>query len=72
MLFSYIKYQTSSCFTWISQFDNQLHVCIIRLFFASNIVISSLQNKCTQYWPEDNGMDVGPCKIKLLEVLVYE
>nr|XP_022307655.1 receptor-type tyrosine-protein phosphatase zeta-like [Crassostrea virginica] len=30
------------------------------------------KNKCTQYWPEnDKVLDVGPCKMKLLEETVY-
>ena len=30
------------------------------------------QDKCTQYWPEKGKlMNVGPCKIKLLEETVY-
>nr|XP_022306525.1 receptor-type tyrosine-protein phosphatase alpha-like isoform X1 [Crassostrea virginica] len=35
-------------------------------------IIENGKNKCTQYWPEqDKVLDVGPCKIKLLEETVY-
>ena len=45
---------------------------IICFVFKCNILLSFFKNKCTQYWPEkDKGMDVGPCKIKLLEETEY-
>ena len=45
---------------------------IICFVFECNILLSFFKNKCTQYWPEkDKGMDVGPCKIKLLEETEY-
>lgn len=41
------------------------------LKFALSFVIS-FQNKCTQYWPDKGkDLDVGPCKMKLLEENVY-
>ena len=41
-----------------------------RLLFYTFYFI--FKNKCTQYWPEnDKVLDVGPCKMKLLEETVY-
>nr|XP_022306787.1 receptor-type tyrosine-protein phosphatase gamma-like [Crassostrea virginica] len=35
-------------------------------------IVENGKNKCTQYWPEqDRVLDVGPCKIRLLEENVY-